>query len=187
MKDQRPTRWPCSADSSRKAGPAPRSLRKAETGVSQSSMKVWQTGIRLWLPASARASSTPGVTCNWSAATLKQDPLGVGEPQAAGAQQHGQVVEDVGGFLGDALVGLLAHGAGDLLGLLLHLLAREGGVGEQLGRVAAARGLALVDRALERGQRLLLGELRVALEEARALAGVAGGPGGVDEREDGVR
>ena len=39
MNDQRPTRVPCSADSSRKAGPAPRSFRKAETGVSQSSMK----------------------------------------------------------------------------------------------------------------------------------------------------
>ena len=37
-KDQRPSR-PCSADSSRKAGPSPRSLRKALTGVSQSSMK----------------------------------------------------------------------------------------------------------------------------------------------------
>ncbi len=40
MNDQRPTRWPCSADSSRNAGPAPRSLRKAETGVSQSSRNV---------------------------------------------------------------------------------------------------------------------------------------------------
>src|SRR5690349_14517340 len=115
MNDQRPTRWPCSADSSRNAGwPArasPLNFRNAETGVSQSSMKVWQTGMRLWEPASARASSTPGVTWSWSAATLKQDPLGVGEPQAARAQQHGQVVEDVGGLLGDALVGLLAHGA----------------------------------------------------------------------------
>src|SRR3954452_5858261 len=104
MKDQRPTRWPCSADSSRKAGPAPRSLRNAETGVSQSSMKVWQTGIRLWSPASAWASSTLGVTSSESAATGKQHPLRVGEGEAAGPQQHRQVVEDVGGLLGEALV-----------------------------------------------------------------------------------
>src|ERR687898_757650 len=119
MKDQRPTRWPCSADSSRNAGPAPRSFRKAETGVSQSSMKVWQTGIRLCSEASARASSTPGVTCRESAATGKQDPLRVGQLQPARAQEHGQVVEHVCGLLGDALLGLLGHGAHDLLGLLL--------------------------------------------------------------------
>src|SRR5215207_5469939 len=129
MNDQRPTRWPCSADSSRNAGRVgfvSRSFRKAETGVSQSSMKVWQTGIRLWSPASARASSTPGVTCNDSAATGKQDPLGVGEREPARAQQHGQVVEDVGGLLGDALGGFLPRRARDLLGLLPDLLAREG-------------------------------------------------------------
>src|SRR5215217_5485206 len=125
MNDQRPTRWPCSADSSRNAGPAPRSFRNAETGVSQSSMNVWQTGIRLCEPASARASSTPGVTWSWSAATGKQDPLRVGEFEPARAQQHRQVVEHVGGLLGDALFGLLARGADDLLGLLLDLLARE--------------------------------------------------------------
>src|ERR671927_375659 len=44
MNDQRPTRWPCSADSSRNAGPSPRSFRNAETGVSQSSMNVSETG-----------------------------------------------------------------------------------------------------------------------------------------------
>src|SRR5215203_1025377 len=143
MNDQRPTRWPCSADSSRKAGPAPRSLRKADTGVSQSSMNVWVTGIRLCSPASARASSTPGVTSSTSAATVKQHLLGVRESQPAGPQEHGQVVEHVGGLLRDPLVGLLAGGAHDLLGLLLHLLAREGLVREQLGRVgAAAVGLA---------------------------------------------
>src|SRR5215218_1527719 len=121
MNDQRPTRWPCSADSSRNAGPAPRSFRKAETGVSQSSMNVWQTGMRLCSPASARASSTPGVTSRLSAATGKQDPL-----------------------------------------------AREGRVSEQLGRVGAVRipaGGALGDRPLERGERLLLGERRVASKE----------------------
>src|SRR5688500_17264913 len=154
MNDQRPTRWPCSADSSRNAGPAPRSFRNAETGVSQSSMNVWQTGIRLCAPASARASSTPGVTCSWSAATGKQDPPRAGRLEPAGAQQCGQVVEHVSGLLGDALCGLFARGADDLLRLLLHLLAREGGVGEQLGGVGALRvaGGPFGDRALERGQ-----------------------------------
>src|SRR3712207_4991107 len=118
MKDQRPTRWPCSADSSRKAGPSPRSLRNAETGVSQSSMKVSVTGMTLG-----------------SAATAKEHLLRRGEREAAGAQQHGEVVEDVGRLLGDALVGLLAGGARHLLGLLAHLLADEGGVGEQAGGV----------------------------------------------------
>ena len=45
MNDQRPTRWPWSADSSRNAGSpgaSSRSFRNAETGVSQSSMKVWR-------------------------------------------------------------------------------------------------------------------------------------------------
>src|ERR671924_263424 len=107
MKDHRPTRWPCSADSSRNAGPDPRSFRNAETGVSQSSMNVSQTGTRLWV-----VSATPG----------KQDLLGVGQGEPARAQQHGEVVEHVGGLLGHALVALLTRGAGDLLGLLQHLL-----------------------------------------------------------------
>src|SRR5436190_2584253 len=124
MNDQRPTRCPCSADSSRNAGPAPRSLRNAETGVSQSSMNVCVTGIRLCPPpASARASSTLGVTCRASAATLKQHLLGVREAEPARGEQHGQVIEHVGGLLGDALAGLLARGARDLLGRLLALLA----------------------------------------------------------------
>src|SRR3954452_15316343 len=116
MNDQRPTRWPCSADSSRNDGPYPRSLRKAETGVSVSSMKVSVTGMTLW-----------------SAATVNENPLRVGEREPAGVQQHREVVEDVGGLLGHALVPLLAGGAGDLLGLLLHLRPDPPRVGEQLG------------------------------------------------------
>src|SRR5215203_6189175 len=142
MNDQRPTRCPCSADSRRKAGWAgfvSRSFRKAETGVSQSSMNVWVTGIRLCSPASARASSTPGATSSCSAATVKQHLLGVREREPPGPQEDGQVVEDVGGLLGDPLVRLLAGGADDLLGLLPDLLAREGGVFEQLGGVRAGR------------------------------------------------
>src|ERR671935_1113066 len=122
MNDQRPTRWPCSADSSRNAGPDPRSFRNAETGVSQSSMNVSQTGTRLCV-----RSATPG----------NEDLLGVGEREPARAQQHGEVVEDVGGLLGDALVALLTGGARDLLGLLLHLLPDPLRVGEQLGGVRA--------------------------------------------------
>src|SRR4051812_43998745 len=122
MNDQRPTRWPCSADSSRNAGPDPRSFRNAETGVSVSSMNVSQTGTRLWVD-----SATPG----------NEDLLRVGEAEARRAQQHGRVVEDGGGLLGDALVALLARGAGDLLGLLLDLLPHALGLGQQLGGVRA--------------------------------------------------
>src|SRR5919199_3887096 len=120
MNDQRPTRWPCSADSSRNAGPEPRSFRNAETGVSQSSMNVSQTGTRLCV-----RSATPG----------NEHLLGVGEGEPARVQQHGEVVEHVGGLLGHALVALLARGARDLLGLLLDLLADARRVGEQLGGV----------------------------------------------------
>src|SRR5829696_1208910 len=169
MNDQRPTRWPCSADSSRKAGPAPRSLRKAETGVSVSSMKVSVTGMTLW-----------------SAATAIENTLGVGEREPAGVQQHRQVVEDVGGLLGHAAVVLLAGGAGDLLRLLLDLLADVRGVGQQRRGVGAAGPLggSCRDRALERGQRLLRGSgLELPVVEARALARVAGRASGLDERE----
>src|SRR3954470_10258748 len=117
MNDQRPTRWPCSADSSRNAGPEPRSLRNAETGVSQSSMNVSQTGTRLWV-----LSATP----------RKQDLFGIGEAEATRAQQHGEVVENVGGLLGDALVALLAGGAGHLLGLLLDLLPHHLRIAQKL-------------------------------------------------------
>src|SRR3954453_1521910 len=171
MNDQRPTRWPCSADSSRNAGPVPRSFRNAETGVSVSAMKVSVTGMTLW-----------------SAATAIEYAFRVGEAEPAGVQQHRQVVEHVGGLLGHALVGLLAGGAGDLLGLLLDLGADQRGVGEQVGGVGALRraGLARLDGPLERGQRLVRGGVELALVEAGPLAGVAGGAGGLDEREDRV-
>src|SRR3954471_2958923 len=126
MNDQRPTRWPCSADSSRNAGPEPRSFRNAETGVSQSSMNVSQTGTRLWV-----LSATPG----------NEDLLGVGETEAARAQQHGEVVEDVGGLLGDALIALLARGARHLLGLLLDLLPHHLRIAQELRGVRPFRHL----------------------------------------------
>src|SRR3954452_4587581 len=188
MNDHRPTRWPCSADSSRKAGPAPRSFRKADTGVSQSSTKVCQTGTRLYSAAASRTASRPGE--RGSATAGSEHLLRVGEREAAGAQQHGQVVEQVGGLLGDALAGLLAGGARDLLGLLLDLLADERRVGEQLGRVGAARvarGGAGGDRALEARQDLVRRRrLELAAVEAGPLAGVARGAGRLDQRQHGV-
>src|SRR5262245_26049809 len=173
MNDQRPTRWPCSADSSRKAGPEPRSLRNALTGVSVSSMNVSQTGTRLWV-----VSATPG----------NEDLLGVGEGQTARAQQHGEVVEHVGGLLGDALVAFLAGGARHLLGLLLDLLAHAAGVREQFGGVGAFRRRrgTVGDRALQARQRLVRHRGLLAVVEAGPLAGVAGRAGGLDEREHGV-
>ena len=72
-------------------------------------------------------------------------------------QQHAEVVEQVGRLFGDPLVGLLAGGADDLLGLLLDLLADQRRVVEQLDRVAAlgALGGAAAQRPLERRQRLV--------------------------------
>src|SRR3954468_5150389 len=188
MNDQRPTCWPCSADSSRNAGPSPRSLRNADTGVSQSSMKLWVTGTRLWSPVRLRACSSVGVTSRFSATAAKQHLLGVGEGEAAAAQQHGEVVEHVGGLLGHALVGLLARGAGDLLGLLLDLFADLRRVGEQLRRVGAGRGTlgAVLERPLEAGERLVGQRLGLAREEARALAGVTGRARRLHQREHGV-
>src|SRR5256885_2374722 len=115
MNDQRPTRVPCSADSSRNAGPLSRSLRNAETGVSQSSMKDSATGTRV-----------P------SAATAIEDLLRVGEAEPAAAQQDVEVVQDVRGLLGHALVGLVRGGAGDLVGLLANLRADPRRIGQEL-------------------------------------------------------
>src|SRR6187200_2559563 len=160
MNEKRPTRWPCSADSSRKAGNSgcePRSLRKAETGVSRSSMNVWRRATRLCSRASARTSSRLGSTRSaaGSAATVKQDLLGVGQRAPAAAQQHGEVVEDVRGLLVDARVVLRGRGAGDLLGLLADLRADPQRVVEELDGVRARRALSRprAQRALERRQR----------------------------------
>src|SRR5690349_8800323 len=185
MNDQRPTFWPCSADSSRNAGPSPRSFRNAETGVSQSSMKLWRTGIRLCSPASCLASSSVGVTDRCSATAANEHLLGVRERQAATPEQHREVVEDVGGLLGHALVGLLARGADDLLGLFLDLLADPGRVLQQGSGVGGLRevGGALRERSLQARKRLIGHRIELAVVEAGALAGVAGGPGGLDQRE----
>src|SRR5215212_6913175 len=128
--DQRPTCCPCSADSSRNDGPSPRSFRYAETGVSQSAMKVCRSGTSECSFASSRTSSSDGVSAR-STATAIQHLVRVAQPHAPLGEQHGEVVEHVGGLLGHPLVALLARGARDLLGLLPHLLPRELAVGEE--------------------------------------------------------
>ena len=93
------------------------------------------------------------------------------------------MVEHVGGLLADALVGLLACGARDLLGLLADLLPRERRILEQLDGVGARRALrgARGERALEDRERLVRGRrFELAVVEARPFAGVAGGPGGLE-------
>src|SRR3954454_13013085 len=194
MNEYRPTRWPCSADSGRNAGDCgsvPRSLRNAATGVSQSSMKLWRTGTRLCSRASARTSSRLGETGSaaGSAATAIEHLLRLLERAVAAVEKDRQVVEDVGRLLVDAVVGLLAGGARDLLGLLLDLRADARRVVEELDGVGAAWALllALLERSLERGERLVRGRrLDLAVVEAGALAGVARGAGGLDEREERV-
>ncbi len=100
------------------------------------------------------------------------------------------MVEDVGGLVVDAVVGLLACGAGDLLGLLLDLLADERRVVEQLRGVGALGALAPARRRTCAGARAApraaRGGSSVAVVEAGALARVAGRAGGLDEREQRV-
>src|SRR3954467_12690105 len=102
MNDQRPTRWPCSADSSRNAGwpgSSARSLRKADTGVSVSAMKGWRRGMSAGSRASARTASRARATGRVSATTAKEDLLRARERAAAGVQQDGEVEEQVGSLL----------------------------------------------------------------------------------------
>src|SRR4051812_46139233 len=123
-------------------------------------MNVWRSGIRLCSRASSRTSSSDGsITSSDSAATLKEDLFGVAQRAAAAVEQHGQVVEDVRRLVVDAVVGLLARGAGDLLGLLHDLRADARRVVEQLDGVGALgpRGRAVAQRALQAGQRLVRG------------------------------
>jgi hypothetical protein len=139
--------------------------------------------------ASARTVSRSGAVGSASTTTSKQHLPGVGERSPAGVQQHGEVEEDVGGLLVDAVVGLLARRPHDLLGLLLDLLAGEVAVLEEPDdiRAVGALGRALRDRALEDRQRLVRrGRLELAAVEARARAGVARRACGLDECEDRV-
>src|SRR3954469_8202003 len=98
MNDHRPTRWPCSADSSRNAGwpgSSARSFRKADTGASVSAMKVWRRGITACSRASARAASRAGATGRVSATTANEDLFGARERAAARVEEDGEVEEQV--------------------------------------------------------------------------------------------
>src|SRR5688572_207933 len=150
-------------------------------------MKVCRSGTSECDFASSRTSSSDGVSSR-STATAIQHLVRVAELHAPLGQQDGQVVEHVRRLLGKALVALLAGRARDLLGLLLDLLPGELAVGEEPGGVALrGSGFApLGDRALERRERLARHRLQLAVVEAGARAGVAGGPRGLDEGEDRV-
>src|SRR5215207_4882888 len=136
-------------------------------------MKLWRSGMRLCSRASARASPSDGATGGASAATAKEHPLRVAERALAALEQHREVVENVGGLLVDPVVGLLARGAGDLLGLLLDLLADAGGLVEQLDGVGAlgALGGAGAQHPLEVRERLVRCRIHVTAVKARPLAG----------------
>src|SRR3954465_10885961 len=149
-------------------------------------MNVWRTGTRLCSRASARTSSRLGETGSaaGSAGTAIEHLLRVGQAGVAAVEEDGQVVEDVGRLLVDAVVGLLAGGARDLLGLLLDLRADARRGGEEVAgvRPGGAGLLAVSRRSLELRERLMRrGRLDLAVVEARARAGVAGGAGGLDE------
>src|SRR3954464_3503675 len=154
MNDQRPTRWPCSADSSRNAGwpgSRARSLRKALTGVSVSAMKVWRSGTSACSAASRLTVSRSGATGMASAATAIEHLLRVGEDAPARVQQRRQMEEDVGRLLVEAVAGLVARRPRALLGLPLDLGGGHAQVVEErddvgaVGTLLGARG----DRALE--------------------------------------
>src|SRR5207248_10290137 len=136
--DPRPKRWPCSADSSRNDGPSPRSLRYADTGVSQSSMKLWRSGISVCSRASSRTSSSVGAISSSAlpAATAIELLEGIRHRQPPRREQHGEAVEHVGRLLLQPLVRLAGRGPRGLVGLLAHLLADPRGIGEELCRVA---------------------------------------------------
>src|SRR2546421_5423219 len=153
-------------------------------------MYVWRSGIKLWSRASSRASASDGAPWEVSAlATAIQHLLYVDERQPASAEQHREVVDDVRRLLGDALVGLVAGGSHDLIGLLQHLLAGASLVGEQRRRVRPRRHRvrSRIDRPLECGQGLVRGErLELAAVKAGPLARMASGSRRLDERQQRV-
>src|SRR3954452_5089614 len=102
-------------------------------------MKVCRIGISEWSRASARTSSSVGVTSSsaGSATTAIQLLQRVGQAEAPRGEQHGEVVEHVSRLLPHAFVRLVARRARDLVGLLADLVADERRIGEQRRRVAA--------------------------------------------------
>src|SRR5205807_1899794 len=108
-------------------------------GVSQSSVNVWQTGIRLCAAASAFASTRLGTTRsaagNASAATLIEHLLGAFQAALPAAKEDQQMIEHIGGLFIQTLSRLLSRRARRLLGLLHHLGADAHRVVQQLDRV----------------------------------------------------
>ena len=95
-------------------------------------------------------------------------------------QQGGEVEQQVGSLFVNARVAFLEDRAPDLLGLLADFCSAKFGVGKQLDAIGARRLLASAvdENALERRQRLVRDfAFADAVEEAAALAGVAGRAG----------
>src|SRR4051794_12165201 len=130
-------------------------------------MKVWRSGTSECSFASSRTSSSDGVSSR-STATAIQHLVRVAQLHAPLGQEHRQVVEDVRGLLGNALVGLVARGARDLLGLLLDLAAHELAVRQEAARVGVGAA-PLPDRSLQDGERLAGDRVELTVVEAGAL------------------
>src|SRR3954452_16081295 len=101
-----------------------------------SSMKVCRSGTSVCSRARARTSSSVGPTSK-SAATCIQDLERVGQGYPSPGKEDVEVVEHVGRLFAHALVRLFTDRTHHLLRLLLHLLAVQRGVGQELCGVAA--------------------------------------------------
>ena len=156
-------------------GPSPRSLRYAETGVSQSSMKVWRSGTSVCSRASSRTSSSDGVSSR-SAATAIQHLERVAE-----LQRRARRAARRGGRARPrpprrrARRTRRAPRARPPPPPPAPSRRSARGSASSSRRVARprARVAPLLDRPLERGQRLGRDRLELAVVEAGALAGVA--------------
>jgi hypothetical protein len=177
------------------AGPPSRSFRKAETGVSVSSTNVATTrndvpgpgklagllecrdaALTLGQPSRRRAFST------WRRASM---------PEAAKGERDLEVVEQVGAPPRRRASSDSRAARATSLGLLPHLAPTS--AGSSSSRPCRSRPGARpdgLDRPLEAGSASWATWLRRSIggpEEAGPLTGVAGGPGRLDEGEDGVR
>src|SRR4051812_7527182 len=101
-------------------------------------MNVCRSGTSVCSLASARTSSRLGAMSRLaaSAATAIEGLEHVGETEPARGEQDGEVVQDVGRLVGDAVIALLSGRARHLLGLLLDLRADLRRVGKELRCVA---------------------------------------------------
>src|SRR5256885_16332886 len=96
------------------------------------------TGTTFASRASSRASSREGAKpCPGSAATAIERVQRNGQGKTPRGQKHVEVIEDVGGLLGNAFVGLARRRTRNLVSFLAHLRADALGVGQELGGVGA--------------------------------------------------